>query len=84
MLRYSSTTSAITFQQFVNVMSGRRTASFTCAVHWRDRQVRSGLDWHMAPAPSCLGTLNSMVSQVGFGLIDKVCLEFTSLEAMFP
>lgn len=40
-LRYSSTTSAITFQQFVNVMSGKRTQSFTCAVHWRDRQVSS-------------------------------------------
>ena len=37
--RYSSTSSAITFQQFVNVMSGKRTQSFTCAVHWRDRQV---------------------------------------------
>ena len=40
-LRYSSTTSAITFQQFVNVMSGKPTQSFTCAVHWRDRQVSS-------------------------------------------
>lgn len=42
-LRYSSTTSAITFQQFVNVMSGKRTQSFTCAVHWRDRQVSSAV-----------------------------------------
>ena len=38
-VRFSNTTSAITFQQFVNVMSGKRTQSFTCAVHWRDRQV---------------------------------------------
>ena len=63
MVRYSSTTSAITFQQFVNVMSGKRSSSFTCAVHWRDREVRTGLDWHLAPPPSCLGTINSCVSQ---------------------
>ena len=29
MSRYSGSTSAITFQQFVNVMSGKRTPSFT-------------------------------------------------------
>ena len=56
MFRYSGSTSAITFQQFVNVMSGKRTASFTCAVHWRERGVRAGRD------SSCLGPLNSMVS----------------------
>ena len=56
MFRYSSSTSAITFQQFVNVMSGKRTASFTCAVQWRDRGVRTRGN------SSCLGPLNSMVS----------------------
>ena len=63
MFRCSGSSTAITFQQFVNVMSGRRTNSFTCAVHWRDRQVWAGQDWHLAPPPSCLGTINSYVSQ---------------------
>ena len=44
-------------------MSGKRTQSFTCAVHWRDRQVRSESDWHLARADTCFGTLNKVVSR---------------------
>ena len=50
--RQAATTTAITAQQFVNVMSGKRTQSFTCAMHWRDRQVQASPDWHAAPAPA--------------------------------
>ena len=67
MSRYSGSTSAITFQQFVNVMSGKRTASFTCAVHWRERGmrgVRPGRTGGAGGASACLLTpLNSMVSE---------------------
>ncbi|XP_035743923.1 protein rhomboid-like isoform X2 [Vespa mandarinia] len=38
---------AITFQDFVNVMSGKRTRSFKCAVHHRDREVCSENDFHL-------------------------------------
>ncbi|CAD6221206.1 GSCOCG00005088001-RA-CDS [Cotesia congregata] len=38
---------AITFQDFVNVMSGKRTRSFKCAVHHRDREVSSENDFHL-------------------------------------
>ncbi|XP_012538254.1 protein rhomboid [Monomorium pharaonis] len=38
---------AITFQDFVNVMSGKRTRSFKCAVHYRDREVWSENDFHL-------------------------------------
>ena len=31
--------SAITFQEFVNTLSGKRTLSFKCAVHSKDKQV---------------------------------------------
>ena len=31
--------SAITFQEFVNTLSGKRTLSFKCAVHAKDKQV---------------------------------------------
>ncbi|XP_071545619.1 rhomboid-related protein 3-like [Panulirus ornatus] len=41
------TTTAITFQDFVNVMSGKRSRSFKCAVHHRDRQVSSETDFHL-------------------------------------
>jgi len=63
--RHSSTTSAITFQQFVNVMTGKRTQSFTCAVHCRDRLVHGHGDFHVAArAPQhLLGTLTSLVSR---------------------
>ncbi|RZF49028.1 hypothetical protein LSTR_LSTR011390 [Laodelphax striatellus] len=40
-------TTAITFQDFVNVMSGKRTRSFKCAVHHRDREVSSENDFHI-------------------------------------
>ncbi|XP_065338239.1 protein rhomboid [Cloeon dipterum] len=40
-------TSAITFQDFVNVMTGKRTRSFKCAVHHRDREVSSENDFHL-------------------------------------
>ncbi|XP_043280594.1 protein rhomboid-like isoform X1 [Venturia canescens] len=38
---------AVTFQDFVNVMSGKRTRSFKCAVHHRDREVCSENDFHI-------------------------------------
>ncbi|XP_031828731.1 stem cell tumor [Nomia melanderi] len=38
---------AVTFQDFVNVMSGKRTRSFKCAVHHRDREVCSENDFHL-------------------------------------
>ncbi|CAL4114189.1 unnamed protein product, partial [Meganyctiphanes norvegica] len=41
------TTSAITFQDFVNVMSGKRSRSFKCAVHHLDMQVRSDSDYQL-------------------------------------
>ncbi|XP_014261077.1 protein rhomboid-like [Cimex lectularius] len=41
------TTSAITFQDFVNVMSGKRRRSFKCAVHHLDREVSSENDFHI-------------------------------------
>ena len=31
---------AFTFQEFVNTLSGKRTLSFKCAMHSKDRQVR--------------------------------------------
>ncbi|XP_046660850.1 protein rhomboid isoform X1 [Homalodisca vitripennis] len=40
-------TTAITFQDFVNVMSGKRSRSFKCAVHHRDREVSSENDFHV-------------------------------------
>ncbi|KAK7790809.1 hypothetical protein R5R35_012064 [Gryllus longicercus] len=40
-------TTAITFQDFVNVMSGKRSRSFKCAVHQRDREVSSENDFHV-------------------------------------
>ncbi|XP_024872898.1 protein rhomboid [Temnothorax curvispinosus] len=38
---------AVTFQDFVNVMSGKRTRSFKCAVHHRDREICSENDFHL-------------------------------------
>ncbi|XP_077299822.1 rhomboid-related protein 3-like [Arctopsyche grandis] len=38
---------AITFQDFVNTMSGKRSRSFKCAVHHRDREVCSENDFHL-------------------------------------
>ena len=32
--------SAVTFQEFVNTLSGKRSLSFKCAVHAKDKQVR--------------------------------------------
>ena len=61
--RYSSTTSAITFQQFVNVMSGKRTPSFQCAMHHRDRQVTGQGDFHLSTRQPLFSTLTSMVSR---------------------
>ncbi|GAB6033655.1 hypothetical protein CHUAL_013717 [Chamberlinius hualienensis] len=40
-------TTAITFQDFVNVMSGKRSRSFKIAVHHRDREVWSEHDFHL-------------------------------------
>ncbi|XP_076326448.1 rhomboid-related protein 3-like [Tachypleus tridentatus] len=40
-------TSAITFEDFVSVMSGKRTRSFKIAVHHRDREVWSENDFHL-------------------------------------
>ncbi|XP_053952521.1 protein rhomboid isoform X1 [Anastrepha ludens] len=37
----------VTFQDFVNVMSGKRSRSFKCAVHQRDREVCSDNDFHI-------------------------------------
>ncbi|CAD7082034.1 unnamed protein product [Hermetia illucens] len=37
----------VSFQDFVNVMSGKRTRSFKCAVHHRDREVCSENDFHI-------------------------------------
>ncbi|ALC42852.1 stet [Drosophila busckii] len=37
----------VTFQDFVNVMSGKRTRSFKCAVHYRDREVCSENDFQL-------------------------------------
>ncbi|KAH8375651.1 hypothetical protein KR200_004176 [Drosophila serrata] len=37
----------VTFQDFVNVMSGKRTRSFKCAVHHRDREVCSENDFQL-------------------------------------
>ncbi|XP_048509424.1 protein rhomboid [Athalia rosae] len=42
-----SSVHAITFQDFVNVMSGKRSRSFKCAVHHRDREVCSENDFHL-------------------------------------
>ncbi|XP_055538581.1 protein rhomboid isoform X1 [Wyeomyia smithii] len=43
----SSGLEAISFQDFVNVMSGKRSRSFKCAVHHRDREVCSENDFHL-------------------------------------
>ncbi|CAG9864947.1 unnamed protein product [Phyllotreta striolata] len=43
----TSCTQAITFQEFVNVMTGKRSRSFKCAVHHRDREVSSENDFHL-------------------------------------
>ncbi|XP_022916756.1 protein rhomboid isoform X1 [Onthophagus taurus] len=43
----NATTDSITFQDFVNVMTGKRTRSFKCAVHHRDREVSSENDFHL-------------------------------------
>ncbi|CAH1135982.1 unnamed protein product [Ceutorhynchus assimilis] len=43
----TATTPAITFQDFVNVMTGKRSRSFKCAVHHRDREVSSENDFHL-------------------------------------
>ncbi|XP_057657115.1 protein rhomboid-like [Diorhabda carinulata] len=43
----TSSTHAITFQEFVNVMTGKRSRSFKCAVHHRDREVSSENDFHL-------------------------------------
>jgi len=40
-------TSAITFQEFVNTLSGKRTLSFKCAVHAKDKQVSQPGDFHL-------------------------------------
>ncbi|XP_076333638.1 rhomboid-related protein 2-like [Tachypleus tridentatus] len=40
-------TPAITFEDFVSVMSGKRTRSFKIAVHHRDREVWSENDFHL-------------------------------------
>ncbi|XP_055377175.1 protein rhomboid [Condylostylus longicornis] len=37
----------VSFQEFVNVMSGKRTRSFKCAVHHRDREISSENDFHL-------------------------------------
>ncbi|XP_055841546.1 protein rhomboid [Episyrphus balteatus] len=37
----------VTFQDFVNVMSGKRSRSFKCAVHQRDREICSENDFHL-------------------------------------
>ncbi|XP_023160402.1 protein rhomboid isoform X2 [Drosophila hydei] len=37
----------VTFQDFVNVMSGKRSRSFKCAVHQRDREVCSENDFQL-------------------------------------
>ncbi|EDW17133.1 protein rhomboid isoform X1 [Drosophila mojavensis] len=37
----------VTFQDFVNVMSGKRSRSFKCAVHHRDREVCSENDFQL-------------------------------------
>uniref|UniRef100_A0A2S2NV56 Rhomboid-related protein 3 n=1 Tax=Schizaphis graminum TaxID=13262 RepID=A0A2S2NV56_SCHGA len=42
-----SNTSAITFQDFVNIMSGKRRRSFKCAIHHRDKEVNSENDFHI-------------------------------------
>jgi len=39
--------SAITFQEFVNTLSGKRTLSFKCAVHAKDKQVSQPGDFHL-------------------------------------
>ncbi|CAL4079091.1 unnamed protein product [Meganyctiphanes norvegica] len=46
------TTTAITFQDFVNVMSGKRSRSFKCAVHHLDLQVRSENDFQLFQEPT--------------------------------
>ncbi|VVC44262.1 Hypothetical protein CINCED_3A014559 [Cinara cedri] len=42
-----SNTTAITFQDFVNIMSGKRRRSFKCAIHHRDKEVNSENDFHI-------------------------------------
>ncbi|XP_025194980.1 rhomboid-related protein 2-like isoform X1 [Melanaphis sacchari] len=42
-----SNTSAITFQDFVNIMSGKRRRSFKCAIHHRDKEINSENDFHI-------------------------------------
>jgi len=59
----SSTSSAITFQEFVNVMSGKRTSSFKCAMHCRDRQVVGEGDFRLVSAPPLMGRLTQLVSR---------------------
>jgi rhomboid-related protein 1/2/3 len=38
---------SITFQEFVNVMTRKRTLSFKCAIHCRDKQVQSPDDFKL-------------------------------------
>lgn len=40
-------TTAFTFQEFVNTLSGKRTLSFKCAMHAKDRQVSQPGDFHL-------------------------------------
>ena len=45
-------------------MSGKRTQSFTCAVHWRDKRVQQKQQTEVTRVNStCLGTLNNVVSR---------------------
>jgi len=39
--------SAVTFQEFVNTLSGKRTLSFKCAMHAKDKQVSQPGDFHL-------------------------------------
>ncbi|XP_066595305.1 protein rhomboid [Prorops nasuta] len=54
---------AVTFQDFVNVMSGKRTRSFKCAVHHRDREVCSENDFHLLVREPTL--FRKMVRMIG-------------------
>ena len=47
--------SAITFQDFVNTLSGKRTLSFKCAMHCRDKQVVDN-QWGEAWEPTAAAT----------------------------
>ncbi|XP_063698403.1 uncharacterized protein LOC134829305 isoform X2 [Culicoides brevitarsis] len=59
----------VSFQDFVEVMSGKRSYSFKCAVHCRDREVSSNNDFHLIVKNTSL--LNKMAHIVAVEVLPE-------------